>query len=392
MAAAWSDMAPERHALGRCGCWSAWPTSCEHAGLADQVADARVVERGRRSRATSSTDAAPPPPWPSPAGMVTYGELWSIRSWNIHRMPTVQPSSTSPMRSLSGTRTSVRNSWQNSLEPFSISMRCTSMPGLVDREHEHGEAAVLRHVPVGAGQAQAPVRPPGAGGPDLRPVEHPLVAVADGRGQRAGDVGAAARLGEELHPDLLALEDGGEVALLLLLGAEVEQDGRARREGRRLEPGRVLVADQLLVERPLVGRGEALAAVGAREADAGEAGVEEHALELAVAGDLGELLLVGALVAQHPDQSTPGSAGARLARIQVRARSRKVSTSSIVGDDLGRRSCRVLPRPAIAGDPPPVLASACRTAAGRRCGAAGRGGGRARRSRRCRRAAARSPA
>ena len=52
-----------------------------------------------------------------------------MRSWNIQRVPTVQPSSTSPMRSASGTRTSVRNSWQNSFEPLSISMRCTSMPG-----------------------------------------------------------------------------------------------------------------------------------------------------------------------------------------------------------------------------------------------------------------------
>ena len=51
-----------------------------------------------------------------------------MRSWNIHRVPTVQPSSTSPMRSLSGTTTSVMNSWQNSCEPLSISMRCTSIP------------------------------------------------------------------------------------------------------------------------------------------------------------------------------------------------------------------------------------------------------------------------
>ena len=133
-------------------------------------------------------------------------------------------------------------------------MRCTSMPGLVDREHEHGEAAVLRHVPVGAGQAQAPVGPPRAGGPDLRAVQHPLVAVAHGGGERAGDVGAAARLGEELHPDLLALEDGGDVRALLLLGAEVEQHRQARRERRRLEPRRVLVAGELLVERLLVRR------------------------------------------------------------------------------------------------------------------------------------------
>src|SRR3546814_13836315 len=32
------------------------------------------------------------------------------------------------MRSVSGTRTSERNSWQNSLLPLSISIRCISMP------------------------------------------------------------------------------------------------------------------------------------------------------------------------------------------------------------------------------------------------------------------------
>ena len=52
-----------------------------------------------------------------------------MRSWYIQRMPTVQPSSTSPMRSVSGIRTSVMNSWQNSFEPLSISMRWISMPG-----------------------------------------------------------------------------------------------------------------------------------------------------------------------------------------------------------------------------------------------------------------------
>ena len=52
-----------------------------------------------------------------------------MRSWNIQRVPTVQPSSTSPTRSESGTTTSVMNSWQNSRDPLSISIRCTSIPG-----------------------------------------------------------------------------------------------------------------------------------------------------------------------------------------------------------------------------------------------------------------------
>ena len=50
-------------------------------------------------------------------------------------------------------------------------------------------------------------------------------------------------------------------ATLLLLGAEVEQHRGAGRDGRRLDPGRVLVAGQLLVERLLVRGREALAAV-----------------------------------------------------------------------------------------------------------------------------------
>jgi hypothetical protein len=51
-----------------------------------------------------------------------------MRSWNSHRVATVQPSSTSPTRSESGTTTSVKYSWQNSRLPLSISMRWTSMP------------------------------------------------------------------------------------------------------------------------------------------------------------------------------------------------------------------------------------------------------------------------
>src|SRR5581483_2423234 len=69
------------------------------------------------------------PPCDDPPGTVTSGELSKMRSWNIHLVPTVQPPSISPIRSLSGTRTSARNSWQNSIDPLSISIRCTSIPG-----------------------------------------------------------------------------------------------------------------------------------------------------------------------------------------------------------------------------------------------------------------------
>ena len=60
--------------------------------------------------------------------------------------------------------------------------------GLVDREHEHGETAVLRHVPVGARQTQPPVGPPRTRRPHLGAVHHPFVAVAGRRRERAGDI------------------------------------------------------------------------------------------------------------------------------------------------------------------------------------------------------------
>ena len=41
----------------------------------------------------------------------------ALRSWNSSRLATVQPSSTSPMTSAAAMATSVKNSWQNSIEP-----------------------------------------------------------------------------------------------------------------------------------------------------------------------------------------------------------------------------------------------------------------------------------
>ena len=52
---------------------------------------------------------------------------------------------------------------------------------------------------------------------------HPHVAVALGAGEAPGEVGAAARLGQELHPLLLAPEHRRQVLRLLLVGAEVDE-------------------------------------------------------------------------------------------------------------------------------------------------------------------------
>ena len=68
---------------------------------------------------------------------------------------------------------------------------------LVDLHDEHREAAVLRHVPVGAGQAHGVVALGGAAAPDLRAVEDEDVAVALGPGEarRPGRSRRSARRG-----------------------------------------------------------------------------------------------------------------------------------------------------------------------------------------------------
>ena len=78
-----------------------------------------------------------------------------------------------------------------------------------------------------------------------------------------------------------------------------------------------------------MGHGQALAAVLPGDADPGQAAVEEHALQLAAAGDPGQLLLVGAERADHAAVPVSCGRGGMLAASHVRARWVKVSTSSM---------------------------------------------------------------
>ena len=73
--------------------------------------------------------------------------------------------------------------------------------------------------------------------------------------------------------------------------------------------------------------GEAEAAVLLREAHAGEPAVEQHPLQLAGAGDLGQLRLVALRGPEQPLDALGGAGSSRPARL--RARSRKSSTLSI---------------------------------------------------------------
>ncbi len=101
--------------------------------------------------------------------------------------------------------TSSRNSWQKSTDTVEQGEGHHGDARGVHGHDEHGEPGVLGHVGIGAGQADGVVGVVAARGPDLGAVEAPGVAVALGPGEQTGQVGAAARLGEELAPDVVAV-------------------------------------------------------------------------------------------------------------------------------------------------------------------------------------------
>ena len=130
----------------------------------------------------------------------------------------------------------------------------------VDQEERE---AVIARVGVGLGDEHDVVGAVAVGDVGLRPVDHPLVAVAHRARLDAGDVRAGVGLGDPEAGDLLALDRGHEVALLLLLGAE-QEDRRRRHVGvdrdAHAEPAALRV-DHLLGEHEVAEVVAALAAV-----------------------------------------------------------------------------------------------------------------------------------
>ena len=125
-------------------------------------------------------------------------------------------------------------------------------PGRRHVDQQVGDAPVLGPLGVGARQEDPPLRPIGRRGPDLLARDHPLVAVEHGAGGHVGQVGAGLGLAEELAPHLVTPEHGGQVALLLRIGAVREQRraDHADRDGEdavgHAEAGLLLVEDHRL--------------------------------------------------------------------------------------------------------------------------------------------------
>ncbi len=158
-------------------------------------------------------------------------------------------------------------------------------------EREVGHALVLGRVGVGAGDEHAVVGEVGQGVPHLLAIHDPLVAVTDRTGAEAGEVGAGARLAEELAPLLLAGEHRAEEALLLGVVA-VGDDRRAGEEHEELRRSERLGArrPQALLDRLLQLGPKAHSAEAFGEVDPRQAGVVLVASELLVALDLGVVI------------------------------------------------------------------------------------------------------
>ena len=97
----------------------------------------------------------------------------------------------------------------------------------------------LGHVGVGAREQHAEVGEVRPRGPHLLAGDDPLVAVALGPRRERREVGARARLAEQLAPHLLVAHDRRQEAQPLLLGAVREQRGRGEVEAERVEPAEV---------------------------------------------------------------------------------------------------------------------------------------------------------
>ena len=150
-----------------------------------------------RSISMSRTELAMPSPPPLPAPI-------EARSFISVVSATAQPPLTSPRRWSSGTRTSLKKTSLNDGAAGHLAQRPHLDAGRLHVDDEAGEAAVLRLVGIGAADDLADVAVLRAGRPHLLTGDHPLVAVALGPGLETGEVGARARLAEQLAADDVA--------------------------------------------------------------------------------------------------------------------------------------------------------------------------------------------
>ena len=114
-----------------------------------------------------------------------------------------------------------------SADPHLLLELADGEPGPVGLDDERRDPARVALLGVGDREADVEVGDPEVGDPVLGPVDHPLVAVADGLGPHPARVRARVGLGERERRRPLARGALGQEALLLLVGAEQVERQRA---------------------------------------------------------------------------------------------------------------------------------------------------------------------
>ena len=114
---------------------------------------------------------------------------------------------------------------------------------------------MLGHVPRGAHGTQGEVREVSPRAPDLLSIDDVVVAVALCGGQQTGQIGAPARLGEQLQPHFLTGQDAAQVRRLLLVGTKPCQGGTEDVDRDTEELVRMVEARRFLQEDALVLQG-----------------------------------------------------------------------------------------------------------------------------------------
>ncbi len=153
------------------------------------------------------------------------------------RAGTWPPSSPCPPRA-PGSRpapsTSSKNTSFTSWPPSIRMSGRTVMPGVfMSISRNEMPSWRLSALGVGAHQAEDPVGVVRERGPDLLAVDDVVVALAHGARLQRREVGAGAGLRIALAPEVLAVVDARQEALLLRVGAEAQQHRRAHARGRR---------------------------------------------------------------------------------------------------------------------------------------------------------------
>jgi len=162
----------------------------------------------------AASDAPMPPPEPPP--MLTLS-LPSVA------LATVQPPSTGPMTSSSGTRTSLKNTSLN-YRPAGRHLQRPHLDALgMHVDHHHRDPVVLGRVGIGADRGQSVAGDVRAAGPHLLSVDEPTAVDPGAARGDARCVGPGIGLTEQLTPDHLLGQCRTDPARDLLRGGVLDQ-------------------------------------------------------------------------------------------------------------------------------------------------------------------------